>query len=64
MAGREYVLNPEYGFSASEMNRRFVHDIEMVWEKWTPRPRIMLDNATHWEHSRPKWNGLTLTKEI
>ena len=64
MAGREYVLNPEYGFSASEMNRRFVHDIEQAWDNWTPAPRISVTNATTWKPTKSQWNGLTTTKDI
>ena len=64
MAGREFVLNPEFGFCASEMNRRFVHDMDQTFDNFKPRPRIMIDNASHWKHSKPEWNGLTLTKEI
>ena len=63
-AGREYVLNPEFGFTATEMCKRFVHDIEQTFDNFKPRPRIMLDEASCWEHSKPEWNGLTLTKEI
>lgn len=63
-AGRAHVLNPEFGFTASEMCKRFTHDIDQVWDNFKPRPRIMLDSASHWEHSTPEWNGLTLTKEI
>jgi glycosyltransferase involved in cell wall biosynthesis len=63
-AGREYVLNQEFGFTATEMCKRFTHDIDQVWDNFKPRPRIMLDNASHWKHSTPAWNGLTLTKEI
>ena len=64
MAGREHVLNPEYGFSASEMNRRFVHDIEQAWDKWTPAPRISITNTTTWKPIKPRLNGLTTIKDI
>ena len=63
-AGREYILNTEYGFTAAEMNRRFVHDIDQTLEKWKPRSRIDMHNTTKWVMPKAKWNGLTLTKEI
>ena len=62
--GREFVLNPEFGFTASEMNRRFVHDMERTWKNFKPRGRMTIDNATKWDYKLPKFNGLSLTKEI
>ena len=64
MKGREYVLNPEFGFTHEEMNRRFVHDIDQTIEKFKPRGRMDIYNATEWTIPKAKWNGLTLTKEI
>ena len=63
-AGREYVVNPEFGFTAAEMSRRFIHDILQTWDNFKPRTRVMIDNATTWDYTVPKWNGLTVTKEI
>ena len=63
-AGHEYVMNPEFGFTASEMNRRFMHDMDQTWKNFKPRTRIMIDNATKWNNNPTKWNGLTMTKEI
>lgn len=63
-AGREYVLDPEFGFTASEMCRRFVHDMHQVWDNFKPASRMLLTNATKWYKEIPKNNGLTLTKEI
>ena len=63
-AGYEYVTNPEFGFTASEMNRRFMEHMDAVWENFKPRQRVMIDNATKWDYKLPKWNGLTMTKEI
>ena len=64
MLGREFVMDPNVGMTSSEMCRRFVYDIEQVWEKWTPRPRIDMINGTTWDYTHPSFNGLTLTKEI
>ena len=63
-AGRNFVLNPEYGFTAAEMNRRFIQDMEGTWKNFKPRNRIMIDNATKWDVPKSKWNGLTMMKEI
>ena len=63
-AGRNFVLNPEYGFTAAEMNRRFIQDMEGTWKNFKPRSRIMIDNATKWDVPKSKWNGLTMMKEI
>jgi len=62
--GREFVLDPEFGFTASEMCRRFVHDMEQTWANFKPRGRMTIDNATTWDYKLPKFNGLSLTKEI
>ena len=63
-AGHKYVMNSEFGFTASEMNRRFMHDMDQTWKNFKPRTRIMIDNATKWDNKPTKWNGLTMMKEI
>ena len=63
-AGHEFVTNPEFGFTAREMSRRFVHDIDNVYKNFKPRSRIQLTNATTWVKPKPSFNGLTLSKEI
>ena len=63
-AGYEYVTNPEFGFTAREMSRRFVHDIDNVFKNFKPRARIQMTNATNWVKPKPSFNGLTLSKEI
>ena len=62
--GREFVLNPEYGFTAKEMCRRFVHDMNQTWDNFKPRKRMTIDNAIKWDYTIPKFNGISLTKEI
>ena len=63
-AGYDYVTNPEYGFTAREMSRRFVHDIDKTYEMFEPRSRIQITNATTWTKTKPAFNGLTPNKEI
>ena len=52
------------GFTEEEMCKRFVHDMEQAWDNFKPRARMTIDNATLWNKSYPKSNGLTLNKEI
>jgi glycosyltransferase involved in cell wall biosynthesis len=63
-AGRKFVLDPVNGFTGEEMCRRFTHDMEQAWDNFKPRGRMTMDNATVWEREKPKFNGLTLNKEI
>jgi hypothetical protein len=62
--GRKFILSPETGMSASEMNKRFIHDIYQVLENWKPRNRIEITNATTWDFATPEFNGLTTTRKI
>jgi glycosyltransferase involved in cell wall biosynthesis len=63
-AGRDYVLNPEFGFTANEMSRRFTHDILQTIKNFKPLPRMTITNGTEWRRKVIKNNGLTMTKEI
>jgi len=62
--GREYILRPETGMTASEMNRRFTHDIQEALRNWKPRERYELIDVHKWSPKKIAWNGLTLSKEI
>tara|TARA_B100000902_G_scaffold102144_1_gene104566 strand:- start:21031 stop:22521 length:1491 start_codon:yes stop_codon:yes gene_type:complete len=64
LEGHKYVMNPEYGFTASEMGRRFINDIDTTFEKFEPRDRFEITNAITYTKPQPKFNGLTLSKEI
>ena len=63
-AGYEYVTNPEFGFTAEEMSKRFTHDILQAIEKFKPIPRMVMVNGTEWRRKVLPENGLTMTKEI
>ena len=43
--GREWMLQEEIGMSAKLMCERFIHDMEVGFEKWTPRKRFTLYKA-------------------
>ena len=45
LKGREWMLTKEVGMSAKYMCERFVHDMDVAWEKWTPRKRFTLYKA-------------------
>ena len=62
--GREYILRQETGMTASEMNRRFTHDIQEAIRNWKPRERYELIDVHKWSPKKIAWNGLTLSKEI
>tara|TARA_B100000131_G_C18117739_1_gene611844 strand:+ start:1487 stop:2962 length:1476 start_codon:yes stop_codon:yes gene_type:complete len=64
MKGREFILDPEIGMTASEMCRRFIHDMHQAWDNFKPRGRMTIDNASLWNPRKLDWNGLTVTKEI
>ena len=64
MKGREFILDPEIGMTASEMCRRFIHDMHQAWDNFKPRGRMTIDNASLWNPRKLEWNGLTVTKEI
>ena len=50
--------------TASEMNRRFTHDIQEAIRSWKPRERYELIDVHKWSPKKIAWNGLTLSKEI
>jgi glycosyltransferase involved in cell wall biosynthesis len=64
MLGREFILDPEIGMTAHEMNKRFTHDIQGALKNWRPRKRFKIFNATKQKEHKLAWNGLTVTKEI
>ena len=43
--GREWMLQEEIGMSCKLMCERFIHDMEVGFEKWTPRKRFTLYKA-------------------
>ena len=45
LKGREWMLKEEIGMSCKHMCERFVHDMDITFEKWTPRKRFTLYKA-------------------
>ena len=45
MAGREWVLSDESGFTAEKMGERFIENLDILFKKWTPRKRFSLIKA-------------------
>ena len=43
--GREWMLQNEIGMSCKNMCERFIHDMDIAFEKWTPRKRFTLYKA-------------------
>ena len=49
LAGREWVLSEESGFTSKIMGQRFIDNIDTLFEKWEPQPRfrtIKVDDST------------------
>lgn len=40
--GRNFMLQEEVGMDAYHMNKRFMTDMEIAWNNWTPRERYQL----------------------
>ena len=65
MAGREWVMSKESGFTAERMGERFIENIDKLLEKWEPQPRfrvIKVDDST--KHNNYQSNPITLTPEF
>ena len=45
MAGREWVMSEESGFTAERMGERFIENLDTLFENWTPRERFSLIKA-------------------
>ena len=51
MAGREWVLSDESGFTDKAMGQRFINNVDKLLEVWKPQPRFTVlkvdENTTH-----------------
>ena len=45
MAGREWVMSEESGFTAEKMGERFIENLNVLFKNWTPRERFSLIKA-------------------
>ena len=69
MAGREWVLSDESGFTAKRMGQGFINNINNLLEEWKPQPRfrvIKVDDSTRLNNYNPAPISLTpeFIKEI
>ena len=65
LAGREWVISKEAGFTAERMGERFTDNIDILLKKWKPRKRfnlIKVDDNTLIDNYNP--NPISLTPEF
>jgi glycosyltransferase involved in cell wall biosynthesis len=65
LAGREWVLSDESGFTAEKMGERFIENIDKLLKEWKPQPRfnvVKIDNSTI--HNNYNLNPISLTPEF
>ena len=49
LAGREWILSEESGFTSKVMGQRFIDNIDKLFKEWEPQPRFSVtkvDNST------------------
>ena len=69
MAGREWVMSDESGFTAKRMGQGFIDNIDNLLKNWEPQPRFTVtkvDNSTKLNNYNPQPISLTpeFLKEI
>ena len=69
LAGREWVLSEESGFTAKAMGQGFINNINSLLKEWEPQPRFTItkvDNSTKLNNYNPAPISLTpeFLKEI
>ena len=69
LAGREWAMSNEAGFTAERMGQRFIDNLDVLFENWKPQPRfrvIKVDDNTIVNNHNPKPISLTpeFLKEI
>ena len=65
LAGREWVLSDESGFTAKAMGQGFIDNINNLLEEWEPQPRFTVtkvDDSTKLDNYNP--NPISLTPEF
>jgi len=56
LAGREWAISNEAGFTAERMGERFIENLDILLEKWEPQPRfrvIKVDDSTKHNNYNP-----------
>jgi glycosyltransferase involved in cell wall biosynthesis len=46
LAGREWAMSDEAGFTGETMGERFIENLNVLFDKWTPRERFDLEKVT------------------
>jgi len=69
LAGRDWAMSNEAGFTAERMGERFIENLEVLFENWKPQPRfsvIKVDDSTKLDNYNPTPMSLTpeFLKEI
>jgi hypothetical protein len=65
LAGREWVLSDESGFTAKVMGQRFITNINSLLKEWKPQPRFTVtkvDDSTKLSNYNP--HPISLTPEF
>ena len=65
LAGREWVMSEESGFTAKRMGERFIENFDTLIKKWKPQPRFTItkvDDSTKLDNYNP--NPISLTPEF
>jgi glycosyltransferase involved in cell wall biosynthesis len=65
LAGREWAMSNEAGFTAEKMGERFIDNIDTLLEKWKPQPRftvVKVDDNTKLNNYNP--HPISLTPEF
>ena len=69
LAGREWVLSAESGFTSKRMGQGFIDNIDKLLKEWKPQPRftvVKVDDSTKLDNYNPQPISLTpeFLKEI
>ena len=69
LAGREWVMSEESGFTAKRMGERFIENFDILIKNWKPKPRFTVtkvDDSTKLDNYNPQPISLTpeFLKEI
>tara|TARA_R110002167_G_scaffold65782_6_gene186159 strand:- start:2088 stop:3557 length:1470 start_codon:yes stop_codon:yes gene_type:complete len=65
LAGRDWVLSDESGFTSKNMGKNFINNLDVLFENWKPRPRfniIKVDDSTKINNYNP--SPISLTPEF
>jgi glycosyltransferase involved in cell wall biosynthesis len=65
MAGREWILSDESGFTAKKMSQGFINNIDNLLEEWKPQPRFSItkiDDSTKLDNRN--YHPISLTPEF